>query len=242
MTEVSDTGVALTDGSAVDCGTVVWCAGVAPHPLIDTLGLPTTRGRLVVDPFLRTAEHPEVYAIGDAAAVPDLTSPVDSNGHHALCPPTAQHAMRQATAAARNILSDIGGDRGRPYRHRDLGLVVDLGGPDAVAVPLGRQLRGRAAKAVSVRLSPLRAAHHEAPHPGGRRLGARRAPLRTTSLSAWLPPLPPTWRVPKPIRADQARARDSTTPARRGRERASPSASKTSQPAERELVTTCARS
>ncbi len=149
VAKVSDTTVTLTDGATLACGTVIWCAGVTPHPLIDTLGLPTTRGRLVVDAFLRTAEHPEVYAIGDAAAVPDVTSPVDSNGHHALCPPTAQHAMRQATAAARNILSDIRWGRGRPYRHHDLGLVADLGGPDAVAAPLGIHLRGRAAKAVS---------------------------------------------------------------------------------------------
>jgi NADH:ubiquinone reductase (H+-translocating) len=149
VTEVTDTGVTLTDGANLDCGTVIWCAGVTPHPLIDTLGLPTTRGRLVVDAFIRTTEHHEVYAIGDAAAVPDVTSLADRNGHHALCPPTAQHAMRQATAAARNILSDIGGGRGRPYRHRDLGLVIDLGGPDAVAAPLGIHLRGRAAKAVA---------------------------------------------------------------------------------------------
>jgi len=102
-----------------------------------------------VDAFLHLPGHPEVYAIGDAAAVPDLTKPADDHGTHPLCPPTAQHAMRQATAAARNILADLGHGVPRPYRHRDLGLVVDLGGPDAAATPLGLHLRGRLAKLVT---------------------------------------------------------------------------------------------
>jgi len=42
-----------------------------------------------VDAFLHLPGHPEVYAIGDAAAVPDLTKPADDHGTHPLCPPTA---------------------------------------------------------------------------------------------------------------------------------------------------------
>lgn len=149
LTDVTDTHVTLTDGSVLDCNTVIWCAGVTANPLIASLGLPTTKGRLVVDDCLRVPGHPEIYAIGDAAAVPDLTAPADGHGEHAVCPPTAQHAMRQATAAARNILADLGHGTARPYRHHDLGLVVDLGGPDAAATPLGVHLRGRLAKAVT---------------------------------------------------------------------------------------------
>ena len=147
---VSDTQVVLTDGTTVDCGTLIWCAGVTANPLIESLGLPTTKGRLVVDSRLQVPGHPDVYAIGDAAAVPDLTKPADENGQRPLCPPTAQHAMRQATTAARNIYADLSHDTPRPYRHRDLGLVVDLGGPDAAATPVGLRLRGRAAKAITL--------------------------------------------------------------------------------------------
>ncbi|WP_111767094.1 NAD(P)/FAD-dependent oxidoreductase [Nakamurella deserti] len=146
---VTDDAVTLTDGARLDCSTVVWCAGVTANPLIATLGLPTVKGRLVVDADLRVPGHPEVYAIGDAAAVPDLTKPVDDDGHRPLCPPTAQHATRQATAAARNIRADLAGDRVTPYTHHDLGLVVDLGGPDAAATPLGIRLKGRPAKVVT---------------------------------------------------------------------------------------------
>ncbi len=149
VTAVTDNQVMLTDGSALNCSTVIWCAGITANPLIATLNLPTTKGRLNVDASLQLPGHPEVYAIGDAAAVPDLSKPADQHGTRPVCPPTAQHAMRQATAAARNILVDLGHGTARPYRHRDLGLVVDLGGPDAAATPLGLHLRGRLAKLVT---------------------------------------------------------------------------------------------
>ena len=141
--------VELTDGTTLDCATVVWCAGVTASPLIGDLGLPTERGRLRVDEYLRVPGHPSVYALGDAAAVPDLTKPMGDDGTRPICPPTAQHAMRQATAAARNIAADLGCGSQRPYRHRDLGLVVDLGGPDAAATPVGLRLKGRPAKLVA---------------------------------------------------------------------------------------------
>lgn len=149
LTNVTDSQVSLTDGTVLDCTTVIWCAGVTANPLIATLGLPTAKGRLVVDDCLRVPGHTEVYAIGDAAAAPDLTKPIGEDGQHPLCPPTAQHAMRQAIAAARNIRADLNHGAPTPYRHHDLGLVVDLGGPDAAATPLGIHLRGRLAKVVT---------------------------------------------------------------------------------------------
>lgn len=146
---VTDTTITLTDDSTLDCNTVVWCAGVTANPLIDSVGLPTKRGRLTVTTTLNVPGNPSLYAIGDAAAVPDLTKPTDEHGDPPVCPPTAQHAMRQANAAARNIAASLGHGTARPYRHRDLGLVVDLGGPDAAATPIGIHLRGRLAKLVT---------------------------------------------------------------------------------------------
>ena len=66
------------------------------------------KGRLTVDEFLHVSGHREVYPIGDAAAVPDLTKPLEKGGLRPVCPPTAQHAMRQATAVARNIRAGLG--------------------------------------------------------------------------------------------------------------------------------------
>jgi NADH dehydrogenase len=140
--------VVLSDGTRIDCSTVIWAAGVTANPLITNLGLPTRKGRLVVDENLAVPGHPEIYAIGDAAAVPDVTNPAHDDDP-VLCPPTAQHAMRQGPAAARNIVAAINGRPQRAYKHRDLGLVVDLGGTDAAAKPLGIKLRGRTAKVVA---------------------------------------------------------------------------------------------
>lgn len=146
LSRVEATSVTLTDGTEVPCCTLVWAAGVTANPLMASLGLPMEKGRLVVRPTLDVEGHPELFAIGDAAAVPDLT---DRSSSGKLCPPTAQHAMRQGPAAARNIAADIAGRPMHAYKHHDLGLVVDLGGSAAVAKPFGVTLSGWVAKFVT---------------------------------------------------------------------------------------------
>ncbi|MET8781852.1 NAD(P)/FAD-dependent oxidoreductase [Streptomyces sp. NPDC049097] len=136
--------VTFTDGRELPCHTLIWTAGVAPSPLIATLDAETDRGRLVVRPDLRVPGLDGVFALGDAAAVPDL-----AKDHGALCPPTAQHAMRQGWNAAKNVAAALHGMPLSPYRHRDLGLVVDLGSADAVSKPLGVDLTGVPAQAVA---------------------------------------------------------------------------------------------
>lgn len=64
-------------------------------------------------------------------------------------PPTAQHARRQGVVLGRNVAASLGCGRERRYRHRDLGLVADLGGRAAVARPLGIPLTGVTAKVVT---------------------------------------------------------------------------------------------
>ncbi|MEV7417229.1 FAD-dependent oxidoreductase [Streptomyces sp. NPDC089919] len=138
--------VTLTDGRVLPCRTLVWTAGVAASPLIATLGAATAKGgRLVVGPDLRVPGADGVLALGDAAAVPDLAG----GGQGAVCPPTAQHAARQGRVAADNVRAALRGTPLRPYVHKDLGLVVDLGGRDAVSRPLGIGLRGMPAQAVA---------------------------------------------------------------------------------------------
>jgi NADH dehydrogenase len=143
VAEATHEGVRLTDGSFVTTRSLIWCVGVRPDPLVEDLGLKTVKGRLVVDEYLNVPGHPEVYACGDAAAVPDLTRP------HQITPMTAQHAQRQGKQAAYNIAASYGQGRRRPYKHRELGFVVDLGGTDAVASPLGVPLAGLPAKVVT---------------------------------------------------------------------------------------------
>ncbi|MFI8192760.1 NAD(P)/FAD-dependent oxidoreductase [Streptomyces sp. NPDC085946] len=155
--EATHDGVLLTDGEFVETRSLVWCVGVRPDPLAASLGLPMERGRLLVDPNLRVPGRPEVFACGDAAAVPDLEKP---GGY---TPMTAQHAWRQGRVAGLNVAASLGRGGGelRPYRHSDLGFVVDLGGVKAAANPLGVPLSGPVAGAVT-------RGYHLAAMPGNR--------------------------------------------------------------------------
>ncbi|MEV0204130.1 NAD(P)/FAD-dependent oxidoreductase [Streptomyces sp. NPDC050788] len=153
--EATHDGVLLTDGEFVDTRTLVWCVGVRPDPLVEGVGQPMERGRLLVDPHLQVPGHPEVFACGDAAAVPDLNNP---GGY---TPMTAQHAWRHGAVVARNVAASIGVGERTVYRHRDLGFVVDLGGVQAAANPLGVHLPGPLAGAVT-------RGYHLAAMPGNR--------------------------------------------------------------------------
>ncbi|MBB6172665.1 NADH dehydrogenase [Nocardiopsis mwathae] len=142
---VTESKVTLTDGRVLPCRTLVWTAGTAPSPLMESIGAPTERGKLRVGSDLATPDHPEVFAIGDAAAVPNLDSPDET----AICPPTAQYAQRQGVVAADNVVSSLLRRPLRPFVHEDMGLVVDLSGKDAVARPFGIDMSGLPAFAVT---------------------------------------------------------------------------------------------
>jgi NADH:ubiquinone reductase (H+-translocating) len=141
--EATHDGVRLTDGSFVPTRSLIWCVGVRPDPLVEAVGVATRKGRLVVDEYLNVPGHPDVFACGDAAAVPDLTRPGE------LTPMTAQHAERQGKRVAHNIAASYGQGRKRAYKHHDLGFLVDLGGWQAAANPLRVPLSGPPAKAVT---------------------------------------------------------------------------------------------
>ncbi|MGW3358956.1 NAD(P)/FAD-dependent oxidoreductase [Streptomyces bungoensis] len=136
--------VTFTDGRVVPTHTLIWTAGVVASPLIATLGAETVKGRLAVTSEMCLPGHDGVFALGDSAAVPDL-----AKGDGAVCPPTAQHAMRQGRKVADNVMAALRGQSLQPYEHKDLGLVVDLGGKDAVSKPLGIELRGLPAQVVA---------------------------------------------------------------------------------------------
>lgn len=140
VTEANADGVRLSDGRFVPSRTLVWCVGVRPDPLVEATGLPVTSGRITVDEYIAAPGHPEILACGDAAAVPDPSRPGE------ITPMTAQHAVRQGRLAADNIAASYGVGRRRPYRHRDLGFVVDLGGVCLPRVRLAGLLRRSAAR------------------------------------------------------------------------------------------------
>jgi NADH:ubiquinone reductase (H+-translocating) len=135
--QVTDRSVTLSSGEVVPARTVVWTAGVKPHPVVQKLGLPLTdKGRIQTDRFMQVPGHDNVWAIGDAAAVPDPARKGQPS------PPTAQHGLRQGRAVAKNVAAAVGRGRPRPFRYRTLGVFVDLGRHQAVASTLGIRWRG----------------------------------------------------------------------------------------------------
>lgn len=142
--EVTPDKVVLTDGRALPCRTLIWAAGITPSPLMQTVDKPTQGGRLETDTDMRVPGLPDVFALGDSAAVPHL-----ANGDGAMCPPTAQFAHSQAKTVANNVVNSILGKPLKEFRHKDMGLVVDLSGKDALARILQLELSGPPALAVT---------------------------------------------------------------------------------------------
>jgi len=134
---VSADSVELSTGEVVPTRTVCWTTGVVPHPVVAKLGLPLDeRGRIRADRFCQVEGRRDVWAVGDAAAVPDPSAPGRPS------PQTAQHALRQAKIAARNVAGALADGRRRPFRYRTLGVFVDMGRHQAVASTVGIKWRG----------------------------------------------------------------------------------------------------
>jgi NADH dehydrogenase len=111
--------VHLADGT-VAADTIVLAAGNVTNPVL--AGLPVEKdrgGRIAVEPTLRCRSHPEVWALGDCAAVPGP----DGKPY----PTLAQHAMREAKVLAGNIVGALDGRPPRPFVFRTLGLMGSLG-------------------------------------------------------------------------------------------------------------------
>jgi NADH dehydrogenase len=128
--------VVLSDGARIATHLVVWTAGVTPPPLLSGLSCTVQHGHLVADEYLRVPGWPGVWALGDCASVPDFYNPGK------FCPPTAQHATRQAAALASNIVAEIKGRTLRPFKFKTLGLLATIGRRTGVAEILGMRFSG----------------------------------------------------------------------------------------------------
>jgi NADH:quinone reductase (non-electrogenic) len=82
--------------------------------------------------------HPNVWALGDCAAVPNAATPGQ------LDPPTSQHALRQGRRLAANLLAAQDGRPMQPYRFRSLGQVATLGRKHGIADLNGIRMSGLA--------------------------------------------------------------------------------------------------
>jgi NADH dehydrogenase len=131
---VSESGVALSDGSMIPTNTLVWTAGTSPNLLLQKVPCEKDRGRLKVNSMMEVSGWPGVWALGDCALVPDPTGKP--------YPPTAQHALRQGKVAAQNVAASIRGGRKRPFVFSTLGQLAAIGRRTGVASIFGFNFSG----------------------------------------------------------------------------------------------------
>ena len=121
VTNVDAEGVSLGD-ERIAAKTVVWAAGVAGSPLARSLGVPLDRaGRVTVQPDLSLPGHPEVFVIGDLAAIEGV-------------PGIAPAAKQMGAHTAKNIAREIRGHKRVAFQYRDYGQLATIGRNSAVAM------------------------------------------------------------------------------------------------------------
>src|SRR5215831_6142832 len=129
-------GVVVLNDGEIPAETLVWTAGTSPNPLLRSLPVNhDKRGGVVVDSTLAVPGHTGLWALGDCAAIAD-----GKTGQP--CPPTAQFALREAYALARNIKAQIAGRPLQPFHFDTLGALCVVGHQTACAeltVPFARK-------------------------------------------------------------------------------------------------------
>ena len=130
-----ETGRVRLENDTIDAGTIVLTAGIVPSAVAGAIPVVRDqRGRIAVDATMRSRSHPQVWALGDCAAIPGP----DGRPYPAL----AQHAIREARHLAENISAAIDGRVPSAFMFRSLGTMAALGHTRAVARVFGVRLTG----------------------------------------------------------------------------------------------------
>ena len=124
IVKVMADGVALADGEVVPAQVVLWTTGVRVSPLASAAGLQVDgSGRILTDESLRSVSHPNVYAVGDAAAIRQAYGVIHGTCQSGI--PTSMHA-------ASSIARELNGKQPKPFRFGYVHQPVSLGRHDAV--------------------------------------------------------------------------------------------------------------
>ena len=128
--------VTLDNGTKIATRMLIWTAGTMPAPVLASLPCALQRGRVVANECMQVPNFPGVWAFGDCALVPDALKPGK------FCPPTAQHAIRQAATVAKNIVATMRGQPPQPFKFKMLGMLAAIGRRTGVAEILGMKFSG----------------------------------------------------------------------------------------------------
>jgi NADH:quinone reductase (non-electrogenic) len=139
---VSPERVTLKSGTVLPAHTLVWGAGLQGNELVRSLGIELARGnRLAVDEELRLPEHPEVYVVGDVAAITDAKT-------GQVLPQLGSVALQSGEHAGETIANRVAGKETKPFKYRDKGTMATIGRGAAVVQMLGgRTMKGKKAQA-----------------------------------------------------------------------------------------------
>src|SRR4051794_1257851 len=137
---VEPTRVTLASGTVLPAQTLVWGAGLQANPLTESLGMKLERGnRIPVDPELRLAGHPEVFAVGDAAWITDAAT-------GDVLPQLGSVALQAGEHAGANLARIVRGHEPKPFEYTDKGTMAAIARGAAVAqLHGGRTMKGKMA-------------------------------------------------------------------------------------------------
>ena len=137
---VEPTRVKLASGTVLNAHTLIWGAGLQANPLTQSLGLELQKGnRIAVDPELRLPDHPEVFAVGDAAWITDT-------GSGEVLPQLGSVALQAGEHAGENIARLVAGKKPKPFKYHDKGTMAAIARGAAVAqLHGGRTMKGEMA-------------------------------------------------------------------------------------------------
>jgi NADH dehydrogenase len=128
--------VLLNNTEEIATETLVWTAGTAPNPLVQTLPVDRDkRGAVIVDTTLAVPLSPGLWAVGDCAAITDTKTGQP-------CPPTAKFALREAQTLAYNIHAHIHDQPPKPFHFDALGALCVVGHHTACAEIKGLRFSG----------------------------------------------------------------------------------------------------
>ena len=134
VTNVTE-GKVHVGGETIEAGTILWAAGVSASPLGAKLGVTLDRaGRVLVNDDLTVPGHPEIFVIGDLAALKG------KDGR--WLPGVAQVAIQQGRLASANLRRQLTGAALRPFKYRNLGNLATIGRNKAVADLPGWRFKG----------------------------------------------------------------------------------------------------
>jgi NADH dehydrogenase len=141
VSSVAPTRVTLKSGEELKAHTLVWGAGLQGNVLVKSLGLDLQRGnRIGVGPDLTVPGHPEVYAIGDIAAITDSKT-------KQLLPQLGSVALQSGEHAGETIAKRIADKEAKPFTYRDKGTMATIGrGAAVVQMMGGRTMKGKTAQ------------------------------------------------------------------------------------------------